>query len=294
MWHGRLARVLFEKDLGEAPMPRRNSNCIFQRGRTMNQSCLERWIGSCVLLLICLFCAPAHAQTTQEAQRPPNVVIFFMDDMGYADIGCYDGKTPTPNIDQLAKEGIRFTDFYAAQPVCSASRASLITGCYPNRVGISGALGPDSGIGLSDKELTLPQMLKNHGYATGMVGKWHLGCEPEFMPNRRGFDEFFGIPYSGDMWPYHPTYHLFPALPLYDNEKVIIASVQPADQEKLSSEYVEHSLAFIEKNKDRPFFLYFADNFPHVPLFAGAAFKGKTGLGCIRMSSVKLTGAWGR
>jgi arylsulfatase A-like enzyme len=196
-----------------------------------------------------------------------------------ADIGCYDGKTPTPNIDQLAKEGVRFTDFYAAQPVCSASRASLITGCYPNRVGIFGALGPDSGVGISDKELTLPQMLKKHGYATGMVGKWHLGCEPEFMPNRRGFDEFFGIPYSGDMWPYHPTYPHFPPLPLYENEKVINASVQPADQEKLAAECVEHSLAFIEKNKERPFFLYFASNFPHVPLFAGAAFKGKTGLG---------------
>src|SRR6185295_7599587 len=133
-----------------------------------------------VLLLLVVTSAGA-------ADRPPNVVLIFCDDLGYADIGAFGGKTLTPNLDRLAGEGIRFTDFYVGQAVCSASRAALMTGCYPIRVGILGALGPNSKIGISDRELIMPQMFKSAGYATGMVGKWHLGDAPKFLPTRHGF-----------------------------------------------------------------------------------------------------------
>src|SRR6478672_4077119 len=139
------------------------------------------------------------------ADAPPNVVLIFCDDMGYADPSCFGGKTPTPNIDRLGKEGIRFTDFYVSTAVCSASRSALLTGCFHRRVGIEGALGPNAKIGISDKELLIPQMLKQQGYATGMIGKWHLGSLPEFMPLRHGFDSFYGLPNSHDMWPKHPA-----------------------------------------------------------------------------------------
>ena len=136
-----------------------------------------------------------------EAQRP-NFVVIFTDDQGYQDVGCFGApQTKTPNLDRMAKEGARFTSFYVAQAVCSASRAALLTGCYPNRVGILGALGPGSTTGLHSNEVTIAEILKERGYATGIFGKWHLGDAPEFLPTRHGFDEYFGLPYSNDMWP---------------------------------------------------------------------------------------------
>src|SRR5438552_1541344 len=142
------------------------------------------------------------------AQEParPNFVIIFTDDQGYQDVGCF-GSTniKTPNLDRMAREGMRFTDFYVGQAVCTASRAALLTGCYPNRIGLLGALGPKSKVGISDKELTIAQVLKTRGYATAIFGKWHLGDSPQFLPTRHGFDEYFGLPYSNDMWPNHPT-----------------------------------------------------------------------------------------
>jgi arylsulfatase A-like enzyme len=140
-----------------------------------------------------------------QSPSRPNIVLILADDLGYADVGVYGAQGfATPNIDRLAREGMRFRDFHVAQAVCSASRAGLMTGCYPNRVGITGALEPWDKFGLSDKELTLPQILKSVGYATGMVGKWHLGTPPELLPTRRGFDDFFGLTLSNDEWPYHP------------------------------------------------------------------------------------------
>src|SRR5262249_8699393 len=137
---------------------------------------------------------------------PPNFVIILTDDQGYADVGCFGARGfRTPNLDRMAREGVRFTDFYVAQAVCSASRTALLTGCYPNRVGILAALGPASKVGISDRERTIAQVLKPRGYATAIYGKWHLGYQPRFLPTRHGFDDYHGLPYSNDMWPKHPT-----------------------------------------------------------------------------------------
>ncbi len=208
--------------------------------------------------------------------RPPNIVVIFCDDLGYGDIGSYGSKTPTPNLDRMAREGMRFTDFYVGQAVCSASRAALLTGCYPGRVGIQGALAPKSKVGLNPKEITIAEVLKTRGYATAIYGKWHLGDAPQFLPTRQGFDEWFGLPYSNDMWPNHPTNKKFPPLPLYENEKVI--ELMP-DQSLLTKKYTERAVGFIERNKDKPFFLYVPHSMPHVPIFASKEFTGKTGLG---------------
>ncbi len=214
-----------------------------------------------------------------EAARTPNIVLIFTDDQGYADVGCFGAKGfTTPNLDKLAKEGIRFTDFHVSQPVCSASRTSLLTGCYPNRLGIHGALGPGAKHGINAEETTLAELCKSKGYATGMVGKWHLGHHPQFLPTRNGFDSYFGLPYSNDMWPFHPEAKpgSYPPLPLFENEKVVNPNVQPADQAKLTTQYTEHAVAFIRKNKQKPFFLYVAHSMPHVPLFVSEKYQGKS------------------
>ncbi|GAG34377.1 unnamed protein product, partial [marine sediment metagenome] len=203
------------------------------------------------------------------ANRLPNIVIIFTDDQGYQDVGCFGSpKIKTPNLDRMAREGMKFTDSYVAQPVCSASRAALLTGCYPNRVGILGALGPGSKHGIHSGEMTLGEVCKQRGYATAIYGKWHLGHHPQFLPTRHGFDEYFGLPYSNDMWPHHPTAgNRFPPLPLIEGEKIINPKVSAEDQTHLTTWYSERAREFIEKNKDRPFFVYVAHNMPHVPLF---------------------------
>jgi arylsulfatase A len=203
-------------------------------------------------------------------------ILIYVDDMGYGDLGCYGANGyPTPHLDRLASEGTRFTNFHVAQAVCSASRAALLTGCYPNRIGITGALMPDSKTGIQDGELTIAEMLKSRGYATAIYGKWHLGHHPQFLPTRHGFDEYFGLPYSNDMWPGHPTAK-FPDLPLIEGEKTI--ALNP-DQSQLTTWYTEHAVRFIEAHRDRPFFLYVAHSMPHVPLFVSDKFRGKTSRG---------------
>jgi arylsulfatase A-like enzyme len=229
-------------------------------------------------LLLCLVAAllPACTASAADKPRPPNIVLIYADDMGYGDAGCYGARGwTTPNLDRLAKEGVRFTDFYVAQAVCSASRAALLTGCYPNRVGIFGALGPTSKVGISDREQTIAQVLKPRGYATAIYGKWHLGYQPKFLPTRHGFDDYFGLPYSNDMWPKHPT-SKFPPLPLIEGEKTIEHN---PDQSKLTTWYTERAVGFIAKNKDRPFFLYLPHNMPHVPLFVSEKYMGKSSQG---------------
>jgi arylsulfatase len=209
----------------------------------------------------------------------PNVVVIFTDDQGYGDLGCYGSKTiRTPNIDRLAKEGIRFTDFYVSQPVCSASRASLLTGCYANRLGIHGALSPGSNIGLNPDETTLAEVCKSRGYATGMVGKWHLGSKPQFLPTKQGFDSYLGLPYSNDMWPFHPEAKAgtYPKLPLFDGDAIVDAEVTPEEQARLTAMYTDRAVKFIGENKAKPFFLYVAHSMPHVPLFAGEKFRGQS------------------
>jgi arylsulfatase A-like enzyme len=217
-----------------------------------------------------LGCGKSHSA---EKSDLPNVVIILADDQGYGDIGCYGAQGfATPNLDRMAREGVRFTDFYVAQPVCSASRAALLTGCYPNRIGILGALGPKNTHGISDQEKTLAEILKPRGYATAIYGKWHLGHRPKFLPTRHGFDEYFGLPYSNDMWPNHPT-DKFPDLPLIEGEKIIERN---PDQTKLTTWYTERAVKFIENNKDRPFFLYVPHSMPHVPLHVSDKFTGKS------------------
>lgn len=205
----------------------------------------------------------------------PNVVLIFCDDQGYADVECFGSKTSTPNLNALASEGMRFTHFSVGQPVCSASRAALMTGCYPSRVGIFGALPPHTKTGINSAEFTMAEMFKSKGYATAIFGKWHLGDSPEFFPTRHGFDEWFGLPYSNDMRPTEarPNY---PDLPLFDNEKVI--ALNP-DQSQLTTQYAEHAVSFIERNHDKPFFLYVAQSMPHVPLAVSDKFAGKSGNG---------------
>jgi arylsulfatase A len=218
--------------------------------------------------------------TAAAAGRKPNIIIIFCDDMGYADIGPFGAEGySTPHLDRMAKEGMTFTDFHVGRSVCSPSRAALMTGCYPVRVGVPGNFGPGSRTGLSPDEVTIADIAKQQGYATAMYGKWHLGHKPKFLPTAQGFDEWFGLPYSNDMWPYHPEQgkrFRFPALPLMEGEEVVKAAVKPADQVHLTTWYAERTVKFIERNKDRPFLIYLPHAMPHVPLFVSRKYKGKT------------------
>lgn len=210
--------------------------------------------------------------------RPPNVVIILVDDLGYSDVGCF-GNTQikTPNIDRMAGEGMKFTSFYVAQAVCSASRAALMTGCYANRVGMQGALNHTSKEGIHPDEVLLPEMCKARGYATGAFGKWHLGTYPMFNPLNHGFDEFLGIPYSNDNSKFHPSLAPeMPPLPFYDGRKVI--ETDP-DQSQFTRRFTERAVSFIERHKTTPFFLYLPHVMPHVPIFASEAFRGKSAAG---------------
>jgi len=200
----------------------------------------------------------------KPTSRKPNFVIIFTDDQGYADVGCFGAKGfETPNLDQMAAEGAKFTSFYSAAPVCSPARAALLTGCYPMRVSIPRVLFPRDNIGLNPDEITIADVLKTRGYATCCIGKWHLGHLPRFLPTRQGFDYYFGLPYSNDMSP----------LPLIEGEETI--GLKP-DQSQLTRRYTEKAVEFIKKNKDRPFFVYLPHTMPHVPLFVSDKFKGKS------------------
>ncbi len=227
-------------------------------------------------LLVLLLASCAGGAPAPDV-KPPNFVIILTDDQGYADLGCFGAKDlRTPNLDRMAREGMRFTDFYVGQAVCTASRAALLTGCYPNRVGLQGALNHQSRIGIGAEETLLPQICRSRGYATAAYGKWHLGCQPEFMPLRRGFDDFFGTPYSNDNGPLHPTMRGLPPFPLYEGEKVV--ELDP-DQRFFTKRITEHAVTFIERNRERPFFLYVPHIMPHVPIHASPAFRGKSARG---------------
>ena len=234
-------------------------------------------------------CVPRAA-----AAQQPNIVLIFTDDQGYQDLGCFGSpKIKTPNLDRMASQGMRFTDFYSANSVCSASRASLLTGRYPPRTTITGVLFPRNKNGLPAEEITIAEVLKKQGYATACIGKWHLGHKQEFLPTRQGFDTYYGIPYSNDMWidPEAPLAddivlrdgvtveeiragkHKKNKVPLMRDEKVIEF---PADQVTLTKRYTDEAIAFIRKNKAKPFFVYLPHTMPHIPIFATEAFKGKS------------------
>jgi arylsulfatase A-like enzyme len=219
-----------------------------------------------LLVLLLGIVAPAAAA--------PNFVLIYCDDLGYGDIGPFGAKGySTPNLDRMAAEGMKFTDFHSAAAVCSASRVALMTGCYPQRVGILGALGPKARVGINENEKLVSEILKERGYATAIFGKWHLGDDARFLPTRHGFDRYFGLPYSNDMWPNHPTNKNYPPLPLIEGEKVV--ELMP-DQTQLTTWYTERAVQFITENKDKPFFVYLPHSMPHVPLFVSDKFKGKT------------------
>mgnify|MGYP001044497410 FL=1 len=217
------------------------------------------------------------ANISNNREKNPNIILILTDDQGYADLGAFGAKDfETPHIDQMAKEGALLTQYYAPQAVCSASRAGILTGCYPNRIGIHNAFMPEAKKGLNPAELTIAEMLKPLGYATAIYGKWHLGDAPEFLPNQHGFDEYFGIPYSNDMWPLHPqqgTVFNFKALPLLENGKVLDTLT---DQSQLTTQITQKAVSFINAKKDQPFFLYVAHPQPHVPLYVSEKFKGKS------------------
>ena len=235
-----------------------------------------------VLMLVFLCCAGCNPSNLADKEsegedRLPNIVLIFTDDQGYRDVGCYGAPDiRTPHLDRMASEGARFTNFYVAQAVCSASRAALLTGCYPNRVGVHGAYMPYVGKGLAGSEETIAELLKPLGYTTAIFGKWHLGSEKEFLPTRQGFDQYFGIPYSNDMWPQHPsqgTVFDFGDLPLMENEEIIDTL---EEQSMLTTWYTQKAVKFITENKDQPFFLYVPHSMPHVPLFVSEKFRGKS------------------
>jgi len=224
-------------------------------------------------LLWALCCATLAA--TAATPQPTNVIVLFVDDMGYADIGPFGNKTlRTPHLDRFAKEGMRFTNFYAT-PVCSMSRASLLTGCYNARVSMPGVLFPSNRIGLHPDEVTVAEVAKTRGYETIMIGKWHLGHFPEFLPTRQGFDQYFGLPYSNDMKQSRRGY---PPLPLYRGEQVI--ETEP-DQSQLTRRYTEEAVKFLRTKREKPFFLYLPYTMIHDPLASSEGFKGKSAQGPI-------------
>ena len=245
--------------------------------------------GLTVLAASCSSAPPAPAAEPDTVSRPPNIVIITADDLGYGDLGSYGHPNiSTPHLDRLADEGQRWTSFYAQAPVCSPSRAALLTGRVHLRSGMFGrrvgVFFPDSRAVLPAKEVTLAEVLREQGYATGIVGKWHLGHLPEYLPGRHGFDSWFGIPYSNDMdWQIAPGAERRKAMfdpridywhvPLMRNEEEV---ERPADQRTVTRRYADDAVAFIESHQDEPFFLYLAHTMPHMPLFRSDAFVGRS------------------
>jgi arylsulfatase A len=236
----------------------------------------------CSLWVVCvsLVSLSARAQDTPPPAQKPNFVVLFADDLAYADLHCFGGEQMvTPHLDRMARGGMRLTSFYASQAVCSASRCSLLTGCYNVRLSILGALGPGSKTCLNPDEQTIAEILRPCGYKTAIFGKWHLGDRGLGLPTHHGFDEYFGLPYSNDMWPFHPTSKKFPPLPLIENERTVNANVTADDQRYLTRWATEHAVDFIDRHKASPFFLYVPYSMPHVPIFASPEFESSTGNG---------------
>ena len=226
---------------------------------------------------IVLLSALMTCSTLYAVEGPTNIILINLDDVGFGDFSCNGayGYT-TPNIDALASQGVRFTHFLACQPISGASRAGLLTGCYPNRIGFAGAPGPDSNYGIHPEEMTMGELMKQKGYSTAIFGKWHLGDAHQFLPLQNGFDEYYGLPYSNDMWPNHPQQgevFNFPDLPTYDGNEVVGYNT---DQSRFTTDYTERAVRFIRNNKSKPFFLYLAHSMPHVPLAVSDKFKGKS------------------
>jgi arylsulfatase A len=257
-----------------------------------------------LLFAVLLFCTLG---SVAQNSKKPNVIIIFNDDLGYQDLGCYGSPNiKTPRVDQLAKEGVQFTDFYAASPVCSASRAALLTGCYPQRVGVPGVISAGANQGLAPKHTTLAELMKSVGYTTAAVGKWHLGDQPQHLPTNQGFDSYFGIPYSNDMYPsrhipyatncqFNEGFDLGKIDALFANMKPdekqpesakhkvpLMRNLEtiefPVDQTTITKRYADEGISFIKQSvkEKKPFFLYLANSMPHIPLYVSPEFKGKS------------------
>ncbi len=230
------------------------------------------------LALISLAGLLAGPAVTAEAGKP-NFIVIFADDLGYGDLGVYGSeKIRTPHLDGMAADGMQFKDFYTAAPFCSPSRASILTGRYPLRAGVPYVLFPTETTGLPQEEITIAEMLSEQGYATAAIGKWHLGWPKPFRAQRHGFDFFFGLPYSNDMYAWEPPevrrpQHAFWKLPLLDNDEIVEA---PVNQHTLTQRYTERAVDFIKDNRNRPFFLYFPHTFPHNPQYASEKFEGRS------------------
>ena len=235
----------------------------------------------CNLTPLGLLLVVATTAAAAPLDELPNVVVIFTDDQGWGDVGCFGAEGfVTPNLDRMAAEGTRFTNFYVSAAVCSASRSSLLTGCYNQRLGITGAFGPDSRKGLHTDEVTFAELAKSRGYATAMFGKWHLGDEPELLPTNQGFDEYYGLPYSHDMWPLHPNQRTtptgsganYPPLPSIEQDAVADAEIDEAEAANLTTAYTERAVDFVDRHADSPFLLYLAHSMPHVPLYVSEKF----------------------
>ncbi len=259
---------------------------VFPNSRRTRTACLT--FAVCGLALAHGLAA-AQPPTPHPGATRPNIVVILADDLGYGDLAAYGAiGTPTPTLDRLAAEGMRFTQFYAAQGVCSASRAALLAGVYPNRIGITGALFPGDAHGIPAQEELLPELLRAAGYRTGMVGKWHLGDHEPYLPLQNGFDDYLGLPYSNDMWPvgYDGTSPpepgawraKAPVLPLLDGSTKVREIRTLADQDSLTTTYTERARRFV-RDARQPFFLYFAHSMPHVPLGVSSRFRGKSEAG---------------
>lgn len=239
-------------------------------------------------------CDDGREPAQESTSTTPNIIVILTDDLGYGDLSSYGSpRIQTSHLDQMAAEGMKMTSFYAF-PSCSPSRAALLTGCYPPRVGIPDVIGPpgpnwtaDKQYGLHPDEVTLPEVLKTAGYATAMVGKWHLGHFPETMPTRQGFDQFFGLPYSNDMLPEQG----YPDLILLRNTDTLERN---PDQHLLTERYTEEALKFIRAKQESPFFLYVAHSMPHVPIFTSEVFDGRSGQGVYADVVEEIDGSVGR
>jgi len=238
---------------------------------------MNNYFGSLIFLSWLVLAGCDTDKEKQSERKSPNFIVIFTDDQGYGDLGCFEANhVRTPNIDQLAREGVKLTSFYVAAPLCTPSRAALLTGCYPKRVSM--ASGPDFPVllagdskGLHPDEITIAEILKKEGYATGIFGKWHLGDQPKFLPTRQGFDEFFGLPYSHDIHPSHPLqdHFNFPPLPLLENETVI--EMEP-NADYFTKRITEKAIRFIESHHQEPFFLYIPHPIPHHPIHVSPEF----------------------
>lgn len=270
-------------------------NCLSFEGRIfvfLNKI----YIMNVKILLIVSCLGLFNCTSKKEDTKQPNVVLFFLDDSGWGDFSPFGSpEYKTPNVQKLADEGCRFTNFYVPQAICSASRSALLTGCYPGRTKMFGAHGPNAK-GVDPKFATMGEMFQKGGYRTAIFGKWHIGDQPETRPAARGFDESAGLMYSNDMWEHHatnPEYWGRWPLSYWKNNEIIIDRVTPDNQKQLTTWAAKESVDFIEKNKENPFFLYVPFSMPHVPLFCSEKFEGQSGQGLYADVMIELDWAIG-